>query len=168
MTPADNPQVQQLLEQLNGVLAPEPSSGLAPGWASLLGLVIVASIVLLGWLINMWRQRRYRRESLEVLRQLDTAEGLVYAQEVNKLLKRVAMSAYGRDVIVPLQGESWSEFLRQTANTPLDQESLELLGGGLYHRSPTVDTVKLRQTAEQWIRKHKTPPLPYPREVQRV
>lgn len=156
MDPAANPEAQKLLEQLHGVLPPAPSSSLpAIGWILLGGLLITALLALLLLLLNRWRRERYRRAALAELDQLPNNDAIRYATDVNQLLKRVAMTVCGREMIAEMHGDEWRDLLQKSVDTPLDSTTLYLLGGGLYQPAPHIDPDRLQKTARLWIRKHR-------------
>ena len=92
---------------LNDIVEPGDVAGwqLAPALAGLL-LVLLIGLLLFVIAAGIRRHRNaYRREGLRLLnRQANDAA-------IRILLKRVALVSWPRDVIAPLHGEAWIEFL---------------------------------------------------------
>lgn len=85
---------------------------LAPGWWALVVLIPLST-----WLLARWLRRRAhdpRRLALYQLTELERNPALSPADKakaVSILLRRAAMSAYGRPDAARLAGEEWLEFL---------------------------------------------------------
>lgn len=90
----------------------------APGWWL---LALVAALVLGALCALLLRRRRagaYRRRALARLdairvRCAGHGDSTVFATEVNALLKRIAIDAYG-DHVAATSGETWEQFLRDS------------------------------------------------------
>ena len=92
---------------------------LAPGWWLLLALLALA-LAGLGWyLLRRYRANAYRRQGLRQLAVIfsdyeasrDTQRCL---QEVNALLKSVALRSYTRREVASATGMPWVEFLNRS------------------------------------------------------
>ena len=90
------------LESLNDVVSPAPVA-MTPqtsGWLVLAGLIVVAATWLLWRVIRHRRLTRYRREAGRELAAIEARVGQTDARslltELSVLLKRVALSGYGR------------------------------------------------------------------------
>jgi hypothetical protein len=84
-----------------------------PGWW-LLAALAVALVALLAH--GLWRRRQRRAPYRQARRELErarTADGAArtYADEANRILKRVAIHALHRSDAAPLSGEPWLTFL---------------------------------------------------------
>lgn len=105
------------LEQLEDIILPE-----AIGWWPLAGSVWITLFIFTGLFSGLiWyffkakKDNAYRKQanlSLANLKQLEGAEFLI---ELNKLLKQVAITTYGRHICAALDGQAWLDFLRHKA-----------------------------------------------------
>lgn len=106
-------QVPDWLSQLAPDHAPPPSDGWppAPGWWLLAVLIIAMGLGLWRW----WRHppRRLRRVALAELRILESAslDDGTLAQQLELLMRRYAVSRYGRAAVAGLSGARWIEFV---------------------------------------------------------
>jgi hypothetical protein len=132
---------------------------LAPGWWGLLLLfLLMSSLVLFVYL------RSQRRSSEEIIieqalqlfyrlqQQSLTPEALMVA--LSALLRRTALSLYGRDVVAKLVGDDWLRFLNQKGATKAFTEGV----GRALAEQPYRPTVDYNRTAllgltKDWLRK---------------
>lgn len=143
--------------------SPVPFRFGAPGWyvAGVLLLLLLATGAFL--LYRHYRRNRYRREALQWLQTLESAASqdgsaasLVYA--TNLLLKRIAMSRYGRERIAPARGPGWISVLNHTMKKELfDEKDERLLAQDIYQAgdvlAPSTATGFVVK-AKQWIQQH--------------
>lgn len=161
MSPQMTPEMQGLLEQLKDIHEPAPIGWwpLAPGWWILAGLII-ALLFAAGWLFLRLREKRrrnlYRTEGVRLLRALDLDTPRV-VEEINILLKRVAVVTFGRNTCGPLTGQRWIGFLNATCEEPMPEPARRALLENLYsNTNPTrSDLQSLRAFAITWTRKHR-------------
>jgi len=164
--PAPNPmtpEMQRLLEQLKDIHEPAPIGWWppAPGWWILAGL-IVALLFAAGWLWRRLREKRrrnlYRAEGVRLLRELDLDTPRV-VEEINVLLKRVAVATFSRDACGPLTGQRWIQFLESTVEEPMPAGARQALLENLYRdaNGSPEELVALRDFAIQWVRRHQRP-----------
>lgn len=126
----------------------------APGWW-LLALLLVAAVV---FLVVRWRERRRRERALNLaLRELDhlqreyQANTKTLLRELSVLLRRVAISRYGRKV-GGFTGREWVAFLDDKAGKPLFAGQLEpLITESPYRPEKAADTRLLAKAIRQWI-----------------
>lgn len=140
------------LENLHDFYQPPPPSWRPQtiGWYllfAMIGLVLLWTVV---HFARKWLANRYRREALREL-------ALLPPQQFSALLKRTALTAWPREKVASLSGESWLQFLNESAhgelfhNAPANRiEALALRPENLSHE----DEQALRQTAATWIRRH--------------
>jgi len=135
----------------------------APGWY-VLGVLCLLVILFVLWLL--WRhhvKNKYRTEALQWLstkeqsltRQKNYA-ALVY--ETNMLLKRIAMSKYGRSNVAGKRGADWTSYINSTWRAKAFDETDEAL---LHEDIYCLEAIKPGKAtafvnkAKQWIRRHK-------------
>jgi len=154
------PQAHQLMEQMNDIIAPPPVGWWppAPGWW-VLALLLIA---LLAWGIYSWRLRRqrnvYRHAALVVLESLQNCSDETLPTEINRLLKRTALSAYPNYTfsINRAFGDSWVRWLNRCCKTPvLNGEAALTLAVGSYQPDITCPREELTAVARRWIESHK-------------
>lgn len=128
----------------------------APGWW-VLALLLLAMIT---FLLLAWRRRRARERALDLaLRELDQLQREYQAntksllRELSVLLRRVAISQYGRRKVSGFTGKAWVEFLNRKAGKKLFSGELEPLLTELPYRPECeVDTRRFAKAIRQWIR----------------
>ena len=141
------------LKQLHDFYQPPPPSWMphTVGW-----YVVFAVLGLLAlWLVirsaRHWMANRYRREAL---RQLPHTP----AEQLSALLKRTALSAWQRETVASLSGETWIKFLAETSKETgfarFPGNSIELIA-----LRPTKlseeEELQLRNVSASWIRSHR-------------
>ena len=154
------------LEKLRDVQLPPISNKLelAPGWWILSILLIFFLFFLFWFFAKKWKENNYRREALVELKAIQskhqqTSDDLVFLQEIQTLLKRVALTAYPREQVAQLTDIEWIHFLGkssrsdrfegQVAEVFIDDIYREKLERSLNHREIEV-------LARFWIKNHKT------------
>ena len=119
------------------------------GW---LILLLLAGATM-GTGIAIWLRRRaanrYRREALAAIDALP----LQSPDAINAVLKRTALTAYGRESVAALCGNEWVEFLNATSDTTADAACAEALAEGVYARRRGADD-HVTTYARAWIRTH--------------
>jgi hypothetical protein len=129
----------------------------APGWwLSLLLLLLLA--VLLSRLPGWFRHKPARQLALRELARIrrDYKQGQserVVLNEVAELLRRVAISYYGRDAAAAATGAEWLRQLQQLApQASLSARHLDLLVHERYRPRCEFDVEELLQDCERWLR----------------
>ncbi|WP_346839873.1 DUF4381 domain-containing protein [Microbulbifer sp. SAOS-129_SWC] len=164
-----SPQEQKLLAQLHDIHQPAPVSWWppAPGWWALAALVLAVIAAGLLWMQRR-RQRRarnlYRVEATRLLRAVETDRADA-TQQINEILKRVAVTSFGRAHCGNLTGERWLNFLHRSAAVDCPAAVRSALLEHLYrtdHPDPEA-TEALRDFALRWVETHQ---LERPRQSQ--
>lgn len=156
------------LERLHDIVTPTPVPWWppAPGWLWLLGVVSVLAFVALVRGLVRWQQNRYRREALAELKGLESAMADASRQrrmltELAALLKRTALTAYGREQVATLTGPAWFAFLDRTGGTRFGSGLGAALEQSIYHGTDAPwDTARARELIgeiQAWIRHHRAP-----------
>lgn len=152
------PQAQQLIEQLHGIKAPEPSSWwpLAPGWWLLIGLTLALAAGAAYAAVRRAQQKRYRREALALLSELEQQPRGSVA-DVNAILKRTASYAYPheRAAVSRAYGQTWVAWLNSHCRQPVfTGSSADLLTDGAYRTPHNTPPGPLYDAARAWIHQH--------------
>lgn len=134
---------------------------LAWGWWLVIGLGLLAVFALVWWLLQ--RPTSIQRASLSAqasaLQELDRIEqqyqndplGLV--RELSVLLRRIAISLYGRRSVAGLTGVSWLQFLDNQGSSPVfSQRFQQALTELPYRAQGSADVNALVQEVRQWLR----------------
>ena len=132
------------LDALHDIVLPPAPPLWPPGdgfWIVLLLLLVFAA---LAWRWRRQRRRRnaYRVAGLELLRKAKS----VY--DVSIVLKRVALAAWPREQVAPLQGVEWVQFLNGACRRArFDEDALS--------QPDSEAGKKLLSKAARWIRSHR-------------
>ncbi|MCA1764993.1 MAG: DUF4381 domain-containing protein [Desulfobulbaceae bacterium] len=150
------------LARLRDIHLPEPVGWWppAPGWW-LVGIAVLVVVVLTVVYLRRWvKKGRYRREAKRELRLLiDNRSGMNdrrLIEELNILLRRVAIEAYGREQVASLAGRRWLEFLDSKGDTDRFTAGPGMvLGEGHYRPEVKADSDRLIPLLEKWLgRRH--------------
>ncbi|EIJ33997.1 DUF4381 domain-containing protein [Thiothrix nivea] len=143
---------------LHDIHLPDPVSWWppAPGWWGL-ALLMLAVIAFLFW--KRWRQQRGEKSldlallELERLQAKHGANTKELLRELSVLLRRVAISRYGRRQVSGLTGSAWVKFLDDKVGEKLFSGKLEhLLTEMPYRRETQAETSTLVLAVRYWIR----------------
>ena len=145
--------------QLRDIHLPETSLWWppAPGWwLALLLLVLLA--LLLPRLLRWFRHKPLKRVSLKELALIrrdyeNQRDEQAVLKRVAGLLRRVAISYYGRDAAAALTGAEWQRQLqRLSPQGKLEARHLELITHGRYRPQSDFEVEDLLQGCENWLR----------------
>ncbi|MFO7605830.1 MAG: DUF4381 domain-containing protein [Desulfurivibrionaceae bacterium] len=149
------------LAQLRDIHLPEPVGWWppAPGWWLLGIMVLVLAAVAARYLVRYISRGRFRREARRELSNLaGNLAGMddrQLVEQLNTLLRRVAIRAYGRETVSPLVGGRWLEFLNRKGDTDrFTAGPGRVLGDGHYRPEIKADAERLVPLVEKWLRRH--------------
>lgn len=139
---------------------------LAPGWwvlaALLLALLVYGAYRLQKRLQLHRRYRNALRELDKCLASLQAVSGhngatmeqrLIYVNEVNSVLRRVALLHFAHDRVAGLSGQAWVAFIKQHDRAGrLTPELAGALAEGRFAPRCDVDTQALHGMARDWIK----------------
>ena len=141
------------LEKLHDYYQPPPPAWTPQtiGWYVLFGIIALILLWAAIRIVRLWLVNRYRREAL---RELVTAT----PDQLSALLKRTALAAWPRERVASLNGESWLNFLAETASTESFRsapgnriEELALYSGSIL----AEDERTIKTLVAEWIRRHR-------------
>lgn len=140
--------------ELLDIVVPMPPSPWPPSLATAISAAsCFILLLLLGWMLwRYWHARRLQRQALQQLTHLAQTSPSLLA--VSELLKRVAISGYGRSQVASLSGEAWFEFLTQSSNQKADFNAVsEHWIKGIYQAAPTPQTATEQDIAlaKRWL-----------------
>ena len=133
----------------------------AIGWWFLLALFAILPCLAVYWLYRRCRSNRYRREAIRELRKLREdyqhhGEDSIYINELQSLLKRVALTRFPREDVANLTGESWVAFLDHSSRThEFSVGKGQSLIDSIYRKEPEVDVAALHELSKRWIKCHR-------------
>ncbi|SEA07957.1 protein of unknown function [Thiothrix caldifontis] len=112
------------------------------------------------WLFWRWQQQKRTEQRLETaLLELERLQGQYGAntkellRELSVLLRRVAISEYGRQRVSGLTGAAWVKFLDEKAGKPLFSGKLaHLLTEVPYRPETQAETKAVLQAIREWIK----------------
>jgi len=119
-----------LLEQLNDIQLPDPVGWwpLAFSWWILIFSIIAIVAGAIWYYLDQKRRNIYRRSAVQqvedILQQTDSTENAKISA-INAVLKRVAVTAYGRLITASLHDQAWLDFLSETASYIPQPEHLQ-------------------------------------------
>ena len=151
------------LQQLRDIHLPADVSALPPAWGWwLLGVIVLA--VLIGVPYYFWRRYRrnaFKREALAELAHLQTRyksspQEIALVDDIAALIKRVAITCYGREEVAGRTGDRWLQFLDQSGNTRgFTQGPGRALGANRFRPEQTLDADALIDLSRDWIQKQR-------------
>lgn len=160
LQPQLSPEAQELLAQLRDIHEPAPVGWWppAPGWWLLALLLLTCAGAAFFWLRHKRRQRRknrYRAEAIKLLRGIDIKQARA-TQDINEILKRVAVTHYGRSICGNLTGRKWLEFLQATVEIGCPAEVQKILLEDLYRESSNniSGNQAFLDYAVNWVQRH--------------
>ena len=141
------------LSQLAPAHAPAPPGWWppAPGWwglALLLGLIAAALVY---WFRSP--SARLRRAALRELKRLERGpnDDVRLAGELEQLMRRYAVAAYGREAAARLSGADWLAFVVEHGGTELAGEAGHLLLRAAYGSPAAVDRARWLRGARGFV-----------------
>lgn len=157
------------LSQLADIHLPEPLGFWppAPGWWVLLVILCAVIYFVSIRMIAAWRLRRscsfaireldkclsaYRQNVKGLAAEQAVPAKLNFVNELNAVLRRVALKHYPQEPLASLSGPAWIAFLRGHGDASLlDDKLASTLSQGRFAKQWEVDDQGLYQMAHQWI-----------------
>ena len=145
------------LKQLAPPHAPPPPGWwpLAPGWwvLALLSLLIAAALIYR----HQCRSGRLRRAALHELDELEkhSHDDLQLASNLQNLLRRYAVSVYGREQVANLSGDDWLAFIVAHGGKELSGEAGQSLLRAAYGNRMLNDHVPWLTGARNFLRRRR-------------
>lgn len=128
----------------------------ALGWWIVLALILALMAAAFLW-YRHFRRLAFRREALALLGEIEKQQDLAPLQRidaVSALLKRVAITAHGRERVAGRTGDSWLQFLDASGKTNgFTQGPGRILGASRFQPNITLDTPALIALCRDWIQK---------------
>ncbi|MBN2647503.1 MAG: DUF4381 domain-containing protein [Thiotrichales bacterium] len=150
----------QALAQLHDIQLPEPIGWWPLAFAWWILLLSLTSILLGSiWYVREQRRRNaYRRQALQKLQHIMAQESAdsTKIQQMNHLLKQVAITAYGRKRVAGLHQSEWFTFLQTNAHYIPQPPSLSA-GLEQAYGPPHADAEQRNlwhHYSERWIKGH--------------
>ena len=142
------------LKQLAPAHAPPPPGWWppAPGWWVVAALIAFAIAALIYWLGRP--AGRLRRAALSELKELEStpSDDTRLARELEHLMRRYAVAAYGREAVAGLSGESWLAFIACHGGRVLAGESGQSLVRAAYGGPAQPDRKRWLEGARGFLR----------------
>jgi len=147
------------LAQLKDIHLPSAVSWwpLALGWWII--LIVAVSLLLIGvYFYRRWQRKSPQEiiiaQSLQLFATLQTQSltPKVLIMELSELLRRTAISLYGRGIIANLAGDDWLQFLNQKGETTAFTEGLgRVLADQPYRAEVDYDHQALLTLIQHWL-----------------
>lgn len=119
-----------LLEQLHDIQLPDPVGWwpLAFSWWILIFSIIAIIAGAIWYYLDQKRRNIYRKSAVQkiqgIMQKTDCSENAKISA-INAVLKRVAVTAYGRLITASLHDQAWLDFLAETASYISQPEHLQ-------------------------------------------
>jgi hypothetical protein len=131
------------LTQLAPARAPAPPSWWPPavGWWILVGLILaLATASILWWRSSAGaRRRRVCRAAIAELNRIRALGQADRAPEIQRLMRRYAITAYGANAVANLSGDAWLQFVQAHGGAGFGGTSNEFLAAAFGRAAPTSD-----------------------------
>jgi hypothetical protein len=143
------------LRQLAAARAPAPPSWWPPavGWWILVGLMLaLAAASVLWWRSSAGtRRRRVRHAAIAELKRIRALDEADRAPEIQRLMRRYAITAYGANAVANLSGDAWLRFVQAHGGAGFGGASNDFLAAAFGRAAPSSDT-DWSSAAEAFIR----------------
>lgn len=143
------------LTQLATARAPAPPSWWPPavGWWLLVGLIpALAAVSILWWRFSAGARRmRVRRAAMAELNRIRSLDEADRAPEIQRLMRRYAITAYGANAVANLSGDAWLRFVQAHGGAGFGGTSNKFLAAAFGKAASTSDT-DWSSEAEAFIR----------------
>ncbi len=145
------------------LMEPDPIgfSFAAPGWTMLFVLFLLALAMFALWKLYKYNKNKYRRLALAEISAMDIGQEhcSVIIYNTLSLLKRVAITAYGRDNLASIQGLQFLQFLQAKIENPgFSEESEKIFTKHIYEGNQanvSLEQLELLQIESiNWIKMH--------------
>ncbi|OPX56665.1 protein of unknown function [Oceanospirillum multiglobuliferum] len=152
---------QNLIDQLKDIHVPAPDAGwtpaLTPFWIISASVVLILLLLFLGRRYYLrTRNRRYALNELEQMRRRfqEHQQRQRFLNELNMLLRRMAMVHYDREEVAPLSGSAWLTFLDRSGRTTVFSDGIGQSLIQAYEEMPDdINEPELTEAVEQWIKR---------------
>ena len=137
---------------------PVPFSFETIGWKVLLVLLLIGVLFVVIKQYKLYKKNAYRREALQQLNNfsIQKNENFETINNINILLKKVAIIAFGREEVATLTGNNWLLFLEsKSKNTPFI--NFESVFKNAIYKNENTEEVKLNDLViitKKWIKTH--------------
>jgi len=158
----DSLAIVNAMDDLHDIVEPAAVSMMPEtiGWTFVAALGVLA-LLWLAWRVHRHRRlTRYRRDALTALEQIErqangaSKDSTAPVLQVAELLKRTAISGYGRQRVASLTGEPWLRFLDETSHSKEFATQGQVLTEYSSAPVPAESLRSLLQLARSWIRGH--------------
>lgn len=142
------------------ILEPDPVlfSFETVGWLILVVLLLIVFLIVLVKQFKLYKKNTYRREAIKRLKLLKNQEGQNHFQinQLNILLKQVAINTFGREKVATLYGKEWFEFLESTSKNTKFTSYLAVFSNAIYESKDAneKDFNTIIQLTKTWIKTH--------------
>ncbi len=151
------------LSQLKDIQLPEtiPLWPPAIGWWVLAVLILIGLIYLCHFIYRSWQKKAVAKLALKQLtiyfaQHQATLNKIKYAQDINILLKQVALHYYPPILVAKLSGNSWVMFLNKTGNTTdFTDGPANILAKAPYATTLELDIAAVDKCCKAWVKKQK-------------
>lgn len=133
----------------------------APGWIIVLVLILLVLLAFAIWKLYQYKKNKYRRLAIKELSALNNGNKEISNVILNtvSLLKRVAITAYGRNEVASIHGSHFLQFLQSKTNATIFSDEVEIiftkhLYEGCKAEVSSEKLALLHQQSMNWINEH--------------
>lgn len=142
------------------ILEPDPVlfSFETVGWLILVVLLLIVFLIVLVKQFKLYKKNTYRREAIKrlIVIQSEDAQNHFQINQLNILLKQVAINTFGREKVATLYGKEWFEFLESTSKNTKFTSYLAVFSNAIYESKDAneKDFNTIIQLTKTWIKTH--------------
>ncbi|SNR64807.1 protein of unknown function [Lutibacter agarilyticus] len=153
-------QQEKVINNIGPILEPDPVlfTFETKGWLVLGILVFISILIIALKYYKSYKKNLYRRNALKKLKaiQSENSKNHLKINQLNILLKQVAITTFGREKVANMYGEDWLLFLESTSkNTKFSNYSV-VFSNAIYENEDVteVDFKTIIQLTKNWIQSH--------------
>lgn len=129
------------------------------GWKVLLVIFIITFAYFLYKKIDKWKKNRYRRDAIKQLNELSSQSKVEVLQQLNRILKETASTAFGEKQVARLYGNDWLAFLDNTSANNFNSQETKQWQQAIYEprSSEQIGEENIQQLialSRLWVQQH--------------
>ena len=145
-------------EAMGTILEPDPLPFTFEtiGWKILAVLLVLIFLITLYNQIKLYKKNEYRRVAIKKLEVIESSKAQNQINNLNIILKQVAITSFGREQAAELFGDDWLAFL-DTKSKKSQFVKYSVHFSDAIYKNKEVDEITLKEiykTTKNWIKTH--------------